>query len=784
MIKKCISKGWKFADCPVMPGSYVDVDLPHDYSIKKPRDPNGDNLNGYFQVTNGQYLKYLNLEEGKHYVLNIDGAYNCAEVTLNEQLLFLHPHGYTPILVDLTKHVIPELENKLKITTNPLKWSTRWFHGCGIYRDVFLWEGGAVRVEPWDMFIYTENVSEKSADVVLKFIVSSDIDADVDVKFEICKKDGKAVITDSVKVSAKKDEKVEHKHVITVKNPALWDVDNPNLYTLKTEIYNGRELLDTAFNDFGIRSIVIDAKKGLIFNGKPLKLRGGCIHHDHGVLGAAAFPVAEERKIRLLKEAGFNSVRIAHNPPSLALLEACDKLGMIVMDEAFDIWNKRKFVVSADYHIFFKEWWDRDIAYMVKRDRNHPSVMSYSIGNEINEVDGTSDGAEWSRKLSDEIRKYDDTKLVTSAIQKVSVADYVPEETDPESYKKYMTEKHGAKDQRKININTAPFEAPLDIIGLNYHHDHYQVFHEMNPDKIIWGSENWTVDIYKDWQDVVNNDWVIGDYTWTAIDNLGEVGHGVSYWERDKETVNLFEFPWRTCYQGDLDLCGFRRPQSYFREAVWFGGDLPRTFVTHPEYFGEEYYGTNWHWADVHDSWTFDDKYIGRPIKVETYIQADKVEWLVNGKKVGEAVPEKAMATLNTVYEKGELTTIAYKNGKEFSRSTIKTIDKAVGINIVPEKKEFTADNRDLCYFNVAVVDKDGNVDVHDQSEISAFAVGGELLGIFSGNPVSDDDFRTNTCHTFKGRATAIVRTKEPGKVTIKVTSKELAAGYAEVTAK
>lgn len=785
MIKKCISKGWKFADFPVKSGSYIDVDLPHDYAITKPRNPDGDNLNAFFQVTNGQYIKFLTLEPNKHYVLDVDGAYNCAEVTLNEELLFLHPHGYTPILVDLTDYVVPEIDNKLKITTNPLKWSTRWYHGCGIYRDVFLWEGGSVRIEPWDMFIHTENESQKSADVILKYTISSDFDADVTVKFEIGKKDGETVATDSVKACVKKG-KNEFKHVITIKNPDLWDVDNPNLYTLKTEIYNGAELTDLANNDFGIRSITIDAKNGLLFNGKPLKLRGGCIHHDHGVLGAAAFPAAEERKIRVLKEAGFNSVRIAHNPPSLALLEACDRLGMIVQDEAFDIWNKRKLAVTADYHIFFKEWWDRDISYMVKRDRNHPCVMSYSIGNEIYEIDGTSGAYEWSRKLSDEIRKYDDTKIVTAAIQKITLADFKPEDIDPESYRKYMIKKSGEKDQRKINKITEGFEAPLDMVGFNYHHAHYDIFHEDNPNTVVWGSENWTIDVYKDWQDVVNNSYVIGDFTWTAIDNLGEVGHGEGFWDRDKEKVAQrgLTFPWRTCYQGDLDLCGYRRPQSHFREAVWFGGDVPKTFVTHPEYFGEEYYGTGWHWADVHHSWTFEDKYVGRPIKVETYIQADKVEWLVNGKKVGEAVPEKAMATLNTVYEKGELTTIAYKNGKEFSRSVIKTIGEASGVNVVPEKTEFTADRRDLCYFDIKIVDKDGNVDVHSEAELSAFVIGGELLGVYSGNPISADDFRTNTCHAFKGRALAIVRTAKPGKVTIKVTSQDLASGYAEVVAK
>ena len=784
MLKKCISKNWKYSDFPVIYETYKDIDLPHDAAIGRPRDKNLDDLNGYFQLVNGKYVKYMSFEKGKHYILDIDGAYSCAEVTFNEQLLFLHPHGYTPILVDLTEHVIPEIDNKLVITTNPLRYSTRWYHGSGVYRDVFMWEGGDIRIEPWDMFISSRDVSEKNAKVVIKYTVSSDISAKATVKFELGRKDETAFLFEEVSIDVKKDEKKEFEHIITLSNPELWDVDTPNLYTLTTKVYKENELTDTSCNDFGVRSVYADAKVGLLFNGKPIKLRGGCIHHDHGVLGACALPAAEERKIRKLKEAGFNAVRIAHNPPSLALLEVCDRIGMIVMDEAFDIWNKRKLAVTADYHIFFKEWWDRDISYMVKRDRNHPSVISYSIGNEIYEIDGTSEAYEWSRKLSDEIRKYDDTRFVTSAIQKITLANFRSEYIDPESYSSYMKNKHGNGKQSEINKITEKFEEPLDIIGFNYHHPHYDAFHKKYPDKVIWGSENWMVGFYDAWQHVVNNIYNIGDFTWTAIDNLGEVGHGLSYWERDKETLNARGYPWRSCYQGDLDLCGNRRPQSYFRESVWTGGDIPRIFVTHPEHFGEGYYGTNWHWADVHESWTFDDKYIGRPVKVETYISADKVEWHVNGRKVGESVPEKGIAALNTVYEKGEITAIAYRDGKKFSEYTLKTTGDAAGINIVAERSEFKADRRDLCYFDISIVDSDGQLVAMAEEKIKAYVLGGELLGIYSGNPCNDDQYTSPVCHTFKGKALAVVRTDVPGKVTIKVISENLASGYAEAEAK
>ena len=783
MLKRCISKGWKFADFPIGAAGYTDVDLPHDYSIGKPRDPKGDPLNGYFPVSSAQYVKYLTPDADKHYILDVDGAYSCAEVTWNEELLFLHPHGYTPFLVDLSDGVIPGIRNKLKITTNPLPHSTRWFHGAGLYRDVFLWEGGDVRIEPWDMFVYTENVSEQGADVVLKFTVSADRDADVVLHFAILREDV-AVKEEALALTVKRG-KTECRHTIGVTSPALWDVDNPNLYVLNAEIREADAMLDATTLTFGIRSVQADVKKGLLFNGKPLKLRGGCIHHDHGALGAAAFPAAEERKILALKAAGFNAVRIAHNPPSLALLEVCDRVGMIVMDEAFDIWNKRKLDVTADYHIFFKEWWDRDIAAMVKRDRNHPCVISYSIGNEIYEIDGTSEAAVWSRRLADEVRRYDDTKFVTSAIQKITLANFRAEEIDPEEYRDYMTEKRGNRDQRRINRITESFEEPLDIIGFNYHHDHFALFHDMYPDKIIWGAENWTKNIYDDWQDVVNNSYVIGDFTWTAIDNLGEVGHGAGYWEREKERyAKGFSFyPWRTCYQGDLDLCAFRRPQSYYREAVWFGGDAPRMFVTDPAHYGEGYYGTGWHWADVHDSWTFDDRYIGCPIQVDTYICADRVVWLVNGKQVGEAVPKKAIATLHTVYEKGEITAIAYRGGREISRYSLKTIGDAAALTVAPVREELKADRRDLCYFDIAAVDKDGNVDVHNESEVYIRVCGAELLGIYSANPISEDRFGENRCHLFKGRALAVIRAALPGGVTVEVMSEGLTSGCAAVTA-
>ncbi|MBQ3222454.1 MAG: hypothetical protein IJC54_02995 [Clostridia bacterium] len=775
MLKTCISKDWKFKTDAT---DYVHIDLPHDYAVALPRsaDCNGSSSNGFFPNVMGRYVKYLHFGQKKRYILHLDGAYMNAQVTFNENHLARHPYGYTPYLVDLTDHIIGGT-NKLVITTNPLPDTTRWYSGSGLYRDVFLWEGGDIRIEPWDMFISTISADEHSAQIRLKYTVTSDKKANVAVRFRV-EQNGNTVLTDEVSLSVRKNRQTECEHMLTLESPLLWNVGEPNLYTLHTEIFEGDTLVDASENEFGVRTITADAENGLRINGRPVKLRGGCIHHDHAVLGAAAFPAAEERKLRLLKEAGFNAVRTAHNPPSLALLECADRLGMVVMDEAFDSWNKHKCV--NDYSLFFAEWCMRDISYMIKRDRNHPCVMSYSIGNEILEIDGTSDAYGWAKRLADEMRKYDDTKFITSGIQK-GFAHRRAEEDDPEDYKAHVEKTHSLPTQADINRVTDGYEQALDIIGCNYYYTNYEFDHECNPNRVLWGSETHAIYFYDSWQQVKKHPYVLGDFTWTAYDNLGEVGTGRFAWERDGviHGISLADYPWRSCYQGDLDLCGYRRPQSYFREAVWLGNTEPRIFVTHPEHFGEGFSGTIWHWYDVNETWTFDDVYVGRPVKAETYTDADRIVWYVNDTLVGESVPEKGVATIETVYQKGAITAVAFKGGAECGRYTLRTTGSAAAIDVAAEKAQFAADNRDLCYFDISIVDSEGRIVNEAQHELTCTVMGGELLGIFSGDPCNEDQYTSNRCHAFKGRALAIVRTKNPGAVGIKVYCEGLAAGYA-----
>lgn len=754
MKKICISKGWTFSSPDFSTKKYID--LPHDYTITLNRRPDaiGNAHNGFFVGTSGSYEKFMTFEQEKHTILDIDGAYMCARIYLNDNLLDMHPYGYTPFLVDLTDKIWNDINNRIRIDVLNVQPSTRWYSGSGIYRDVFLWVGGKVRIEPRDIFIHTESATAEEACIALDYCISSDLDCETNISIEI--------LDDSHTVcSLNKTEKLitgknDRSTTLKIKSPKLWSCETPELYKLVIRINaNGMEE-DTSETVFGVRTLQVDAKNGLLINGESVKLRGGCIHHDHGVLGSAEFPAAVRRKLSLLKDAGYNAVRISHNPPSLALLEACDELGMYVMDEAFDMWNVPK--RDLDYSLWFKDWWQRDISYMILRDRNHPCVISYSIGNEIPERTGFSDGTVWAKKLTNEINKYDATKPITSAICDVWPTDLA---SVPNDYRTKFTETM----PQEISCNDKylwhpDFSAPLDIIGYNYLYQSYDRHSKLYPDRVIWGSETQVLNFFHSWASVMKNKNVIGDFTWTAFDNLGEAGTGRSIWGKDGfiPDIDMSEYPWRCCWQGDFDLCGFRRPQSYFREAIWKNNTAPRIFTTHPKHNGDSFSGTGWHWYDVEQTWTFDDEYIGVPIKTDVYSTADEIVFLLNGKEAGRAVPQYGIATVNIPYEKGEITAISIRNGAEESRFTLKTSDKPYRINIVPEKEELLADNRDLCYFRIYVEDQNGNLITDADNEIECHVYNGELMGIFSGNPCNEDSYGSNRCHVFGGKAVAIVR--------------------------
>ena len=794
MKKICISQNWRFSDALTYwwrdSQEIATVDLPHDYAIGHPRSNNAPGRfgNGYFNGGYGRYSKFINFETKEHTILDIDGAYMCAEIRLNKDLLAIHPHGYTPFLLDLTDKIVWGAPNKLEIHTNDIQPSSRWYAGAGLYRDVFLWTGGKVRIEPWDLYVVTNKADEKCAHITVKTQIASDINTHAILKITIYDKDGNAAVSHCGEYSVNKDSKTNADIDFEIINPYLWDTENAFLYKINVEIQVNGEITDTYEQTFGIREIRFSPEYGMTLNGKPIKLRGGCIHHDHGALGVCAYPAAEERKIKKLKSVGFNALRTAHNPPSTAFMEICDREGILVMDEAFDVWNCGK--RANDYHLWFESWWARDISYMVMRDRSHPCIISYSIGNEIFEANGRSDGAMWSKKLCEEVRKYDTSRPVTAAVCNNWESWDAEAPAAPEEYREIFFKgrsdlgNRGEEPDSQWDEWTAEYIKPLDIVGYNYLYQRYAIDGKKYPNRIIWGSETHALNIYHSWKAVMENNHVIGDFTWTAYDNLGEAGTGRWQWGgSEKLPLSVDEYPWRCCWQGDFDLAGFRRPQSYFRESVWRKNTVPKIFTTHPKHNGQVFGGTGWHWYDVNESWTFDDQYIGEPVKTEVYTCADEVRFVLNGKVVGLSSPVDGIASVQIPYEKGELRAEAITDGVVTGTSSLVTAGEKAVIKVCPEKSEFKADGRDLCYFEIHILDRQGNAVPYDKSVLRASVSGAELLCIFSGDPKNEDQYTSDTCHAFNGRAVAVVKTKNKGDVTITVSGDGLESDTQKVSA-
>ena len=772
------------------------VNLPDDFCLNKHRAPDtvGGAAVGYIPGGEATYRKEFALPEewqGKAVLLGIDGAYMNAEVTLNNDMLFHHPYGYTAFLVDLSGKLRAG-QNRLSIAVESYQPNTRWYSGGGLFRDVSLYVGGRVRIAPWELFVTTPEVSAERATVRVQMNVTNDLDScAAHVALELKAGCGCTVASagQDVQLGAQGDTPVEMS--LPVEKPHLWDVDEPYLYTLTATVSVGGEVTDVYETSIGIRKIEIDFENGMCINGKPIKLRGGCIHHDNTLLGSRAYPRAEERKIEILKEAGYNAIRCAHNPPSTAMLDVCDRLGMLVLDESFDMWNMGK--NTLDYHLYFKDWWQFDTASMVKRDRNHPAVYCWSIGNEIPEMTGKSDGAYWARVQADFVRALDPTRPITSAIH--GATDTPPELAAKRAElmqkfdrKRMLTE--GLKMPRLIDgrdlwaEQTAPTAAALDIVGYNYMWERYEDDRTTFPQRVIQATETHPYTTYDYWKAVEANSNVIGDFIWTAYDNLGEAGAGRVIWDTNETVDGLMgQYPWLSCYQGDMDLDGNRRPQSYFRKILWGLDKGIHLFTTDPEHTGVPYYGMGWHWADVKQSWTFDARFTGQPVQLEAYADCDSVDFYVNGRKQGSAPVEKLKAFLTVNYEPGKVEAVAIKDGREVARTELVTAGSAARIALTPDRPLFNADGMDLCFVKVELQDANGVVVPNAPVEISVSVSGkGTLAGLGSGNPRTTEDYGTGRRVTFDGRALAAIRAgREAGEIELAVTAPGLPAAILRV---
>lgn len=785
-----------------------DITLPHDAMIEKPA--HADSLNGgntgFRDGDIYTYVKMLHAPEEykeKTVTLKFEGVYMNAFVYVNGQLAAKSPFGYTTFYAPLNDFLKYGEDNEIRVQVRAgAMTNSRWYSGAGIYRDVYLLESGLTHIVPEDVQVKTENADDAYATLRVATELENKTAVPQDLVIETVIKDDEenVVAKECTSATIFAGENRTLKQRILVENPKLWSAENPKLYTFETKVYENteaKELLDEAADTFGIRTLAVDAKRGFRVNGKSVNLRGGCIHHDSGLLGAATYEDAQYRQILKMKEAGFNAIRMSHHPMAPAMLRACDEIGMYVMDETFDMWNRLK--SNYDYGLYFQEWWEKDVTAMVRKDYNHPSVVLYSVGNEIPEI-GTDKGAQTCQELSDKIRSLDDTRYTLASINGVFaagdkvdqiVADVVAglsaEGKLDGNVNDFMTLMDGHLDEivvhKTISERLEKACAGVDIAGYNYMTARYEQDGKAYPNRVIVGSETYPPEIARNWELVERLPHVIGDFTWTGWDYIGEAGVGIPAYKWGEGGFGA-AFPAQLAYPGDFDITGFRRPASYYREAVFGLRKKPYIAVQNPTHYGKFLIKTPWVISDAAASWNWDGME-GKPAIVEVYAQGDEVELLLNGTSLGKkaAGKEVGFRTLfETTYEPGILTAISYENGHEIGRKELATA--GCERTLCVEKEEYVGlknAKQELVYVQVEMRDQNGVLVADDNQKITLSVDGEvEVLGFGSGNPKPNYNFNEGVTELFGGRAQIIVK-KPEGKATLTVTAENGIEGKVEL---
>ena len=821
--------GWRFlrgdapgAESPDFNDSaWRTLDLPHDFSVEDlpPRaaDANGEGAlwgttvlptrvgpfdtelsagardTGWFVGGAGWYRKRFSasaVPAGGQVEIVFDGVYMNSDVWLNGTLLGNHPYGYTAFAYDLTPHLRRTGENVLAVRVRNDGRNSRWYSGSGIYRHVRLNTTGSVRVPLWGTCVTTPEVSKDTASVKVAVRMENRAQSAQDVTVRIRLFDSKNASAGSrdTRQSLAAGGTRDVEQVFTVAAPQLWSMATPQLYRAEVELQVGGKATDTVATPFGIRKVEADAERGLRINGEEVKLKGGCLHHDNGLLGACALDRAEERRVELMQAHGFNAIRTSHNPPSSAFLDACDRLGMLVMDEAFDQWERQK--NAQDYHVYFAAWWQRDLDAMVLRDRNHPSVIVWSIGNEIPER-AQPRGVEIAKQLTGHIRTLDRTRPITAAI-------------------------NGGRSGEGQD----PAFQYLDIGGYNYQNNSYEPDHARFPKRVIVGTESFPRQAYPSWRPVEKNSYVIGDFVWTAMDHLGESSIGNAQLNAPVRggggpgpggpgavaaggpvggaspagapaggtqaapapgaapggfagmaSISL-PFPWFNCYCGDIDLIGQPKPQWFHRRVIWGLGNLEMA-VQRPVPEGRTETISAWGWSDELRSWTWPGNE-GKTLKVRVYSTGDQVRLLLNGKEIGSkpvSAETELKAEFDCPYAAGELKAVAFSNGRQIAELAFKTVGKAAKLRLKADRSSIRRTRNDLSYVTLEVLDQAGEL-VPDAVVPVTFSISGaaELAAVGTANPKDVRSFRQLRPKTFHGRCLAIVRPKgAPGAATLRV---------------
>jgi len=763
--------GWRFTRDSITGAEQPDfndskwrsLDLPHDWSIEdipqqKPgvtigpfsKESPGDMATGHIIGGTGWYRKTFTLDKaykGKSISIYFQGAYMETDVWVNGHHVGDHKYGYTSFYFDITKYCNPVSKpNVVAVRVVNYGKNSRWYSGSGIYRHVQLIATEPVHIAQWGVYITTPEVSGKSATVAVQTNVANETGkkAIVSVQTSLLDKFGKEVGRTTSSGIVEADSNVNILQDITVKTPKLWSLATPNLYSAKVTVSVAGKVKDVTASPFGIRKLSFSVDKGFLLNDKPVKLHGGCVHHDNGVLGSATIDRAEERKIELLKANGFNAIRCSHNPPSEKFLEICDRLGMLVIDESFDQWEKGK--NPDDYHRFFDAWWKKDFSSMVLRDRNHPSIILWSVGNEIDERAEPS-GTKIVKGFKEVLQKLDPSRLITEAVN------------DPWDHPGNKWD------------YTAPAFALLGVSGYNYQWWEYENDHKKYPQRIMMGTESVPKEAAQNWNLVEKHPYVIGDFVWTAIDYLGESGIGHTTCKEEKGN-NLMPWPWFNAYCGDIDLIGDKKPQSYYRDAVWRRTKIAMAVHT-PLADSCKEAVSYWGWPDEMLSWTWPGNE-GKLMHINVYSRAAKVRLLLNGKMIAEKKPDSLFtAKFDLPYAPGELKAVAVAGNKEVGHFSLQTAGKAARIQLVPDRAKIKASRNDLCYVKVLVIDDKEQVVPNADIPIKFKITGkGELEGTGSANPSEMESFRQSKHHTFRGKCLVVLRpTGTAGNITLEASA-------------
>ena len=742
--------GWEFTQS----GKTIKVDLPHDWDIYEAPNPDRGATGtggGWFPGGKGEYRKTFRTPKGQLAKLHFEGVYQKAEVIVNGRKAGQHAYGYTPFTIDVTPYLYRDkrLNEVVVKVNNSEQPNCRWYSGSGIYRHVWLQTMEALHIAENGVSIRTTEAGDSQTQVDLSLTITNESEQprlidDVEVIF----KGGDFRVTpqseDLKRVFKEKYSNLKpsgwaiYSQSYTIDKPHLWSPDSPYLYEAVVRLIAKGQVVDEQHVKFGVRSFSFSAEKGFVLNGKPLLINGACVHHDDGVLGAMAFDAAEIRKVRQMKEAGFNLIRTSHNPTTRAFLDACDSIGMLVIDEAFDGWRTQK--TAYDYSTLIDSCYRQDIQTMVLRDRNHPSVIAWSIGNEVIERKDIR-VITTARKLKQAVLEIDRTRPVTEAL--------CAWDSDWEIYD--------------------PHAEVLDVVGYNYMIHKHASDHQRDPHRVMWQTESFPRDAFKNWALVNDYPYIVGDIVWTGLDYLGESGIGRYYYEGERpgeHYVNGGQPDWHGAYCGDVDITGWRKPISHYREMLWHSpatvpGDKGSVYlaVREPDGYHGKIHETSWSVWPTWESWNWQG-WEGKPIDVEVYTKAPEVKLYLNDKLIGTknvGRETEFKAVFSVPYEAG---TLRAEAGSQ--RATLSTAGAPARLRLTADRHVIAADGQDLAFITVEVVDSEGRVCPDAAVACEAFVKGAGSVLAFGSADLKDRESTTSAqVTTWKGRALLVVRSQQ-----------------------